>query len=63
MQAGEHGDGINDAISHLHEKLLKLNELMYTNAAKELAKERHELLKNFSDELEDEAISCGDFNF
>lgn len=63
MQAGEHGDGINDAISHLHEKLLKLNELMYTNAAKELAKERHELLKNFADELEDEAISCGDFNF
>ena len=63
MQAGEHGDGIEDAISHIHEKLLKLNELMYTSTAKEIAKERHAMLKHFADQLEDEAISCGDFLF
>jgi len=60
MQAGEHGDGIEDATSHIHEKLLNLRELMYTDTAKEFAEERHELLQRFADALEDETISAGD---
>jgi len=54
MQAGEHGDGIKGANDHIHEKLLKLKELMYTDKAKEIAKQRHALLKQFIDALEDE---------
>ncbi|MBN2734221.1 MAG: HD domain-containing protein [Methanomicrobiaceae archaeon] len=57
MQAGEHGDGIEGAIAHLHEKLLKLKDLMYTDTAKEFAEERHALLQRFTDALEDESIS------
>jgi uncharacterized protein len=60
MQAGEHGDGIEDATSHIHEKLLNLRELMYTDTAKEFAEERHALLQHFADALEDETISAGD---
>ncbi|WP_048151071.1 HD domain-containing protein [Methanolacinia paynteri] len=60
MQAGEHGDGIEDAIAHFHEKLLNLRDLMYTDTAKEFAEERHELLQKFADALEDETLSAGD---
>ena len=59
MQAGEHGGGIEDATSHIHEKLLKLRELMYTDTAKEIAEERHALLQRFADALEDETIRAG----
>ncbi|WFN34954.1 HD domain-containing protein [Methanogenium sp. S4BF] len=57
MQAGEHGGGIGDAVSHIHEKLLKLRRLMYTDAAVEIAKRRHALLERFIDSLEDETGS------
>ncbi|WOF16121.1 HD domain-containing protein [Methanoplanus sp. FWC-SCC4] len=54
MRAGEHGDGIEGAVSHIHEKLLKLQGLMYTAGAKEIAEQRHALLQRFADSLEDE---------
>lgn len=54
MQAGEHGDGIEGAVGHFHEKLLKLKGLMYTDGAKEIAEERHAHLQEFVDSLEDE---------
>ncbi|MBP2132391.1 HD superfamily phosphodiesterase [Methanomicrobium sp. W14] len=59
MQAGEHGNGIEDTGAHFHEKLLKLKELMYTDTAKGFAEERHELLQKFADALEDEIKSAG----
>jgi len=60
MQAGEHGDGIEGAVAHIHEKLLKLRDLMYTDTAKEIAEGRHALLQRFTDALEDEIKSAGD---
>ncbi|WAI01420.1 HD domain-containing protein [Methanogenium organophilum] len=54
MQAGEHGDDIGNAVSHLHEKLLNLRRLMYTAAAADIAERRHALLQRFVDSLEDE---------
>jgi len=59
MQAGEHGNGIEDASDHIHEKLLNLRKLMYTDTAKEIAEERHALMQRFADALEDETISVG----
>lgn len=59
MQAGEHGGGIEDASAHIHEKLLNLRKLMYTDTAAEIAEERHALLQRFADALEDETISAG----
>ena len=54
MQAGEHGDGIEGAARHIHEKLLNLRGLMYTDAAAVIAEKRHVLLQEFVDGLEDE---------
>jgi len=54
MQAGEHGDGIQGANDHIHEKLLKLRGLMYTGAAAKIAERRHALLQEFADALEEE---------
>ncbi|MFA5267986.1 MAG: HD domain-containing protein [Methanoregula sp.] len=54
IRAGEHQGEIGDAISHIHDKLLKLNGLMYTNTAKRLAEERHRFLVVFLERLNDE---------
>ena len=54
MQAGEHGDGIEGAVGHIHEKLLNLRGLMYTDQGAEIAGQRHALLQEFVDSLEDE---------
>ncbi|KAF1073777.1 hypothetical protein MKMG_02076 [Methanogenium sp. MK-MG] len=54
LQAGEHGGGIGDAASHIHEKLLNLRGLMYTDGAGEIAEQRHALLQRFVESLEDE---------
>ncbi len=54
MQAGEHGDGIGDAVRHIHVKLLNLRGLMYTDAAAKIAEKRHVFLQEFVDSLEDE---------
>jgi uncharacterized protein len=54
MQAGEHGDGIEGAARHIHEKLLNLRGLMYTDAAAVIAEKRHVLLEQFVNALENE---------
>ncbi|MCK9580763.1 MAG: HD domain-containing protein [Methanoregula sp.] len=54
MRAGEHGSGIEDAVSHFHEKLLRLNDCMYTGTARAIASERHAFLHRFLDNLEQE---------
>ncbi|MBN1166759.1 MAG: HD domain-containing protein [Methanospirillaceae archaeon] len=59
MQAGEHGGGIKDASAHIHEKLLHLREMMYTDTAAEIATERHALLQRFANALENETTSAG----
>lgn len=68
IRAGEHQGEISDAISHIHDKLVKLNGLMYTRSAKRLAEERHRFLCLFLERLNEEtnlpvipAGSRGDF--
>jgi uncharacterized protein len=45
---------IEDTIEHFKEKILKLPELLHTKTAKELAKEREEVVKCFLENLERE---------
>ena len=54
MRAGKRGDGIEGALGHIHENLLNLQGLMYTDGAKEIAEGRHALLQRFLDRPEEE---------
>jgi len=54
MRAAEHGGSIDDAIFHFHDKLLKLNEHMYTLTGREMAKKRHAVLVSFLANLHEE---------
>ena len=54
MRAGERGGGIEGATGYIYEKLLNLQELMYTDSAREIAEGRHALLQRFVDRPEDE---------
>jgi len=51
LRAGEHNGGIKDAVDHMHDKLLKLTDLMYTGTAKRLAGERHRFLCMYLEHL------------
>ncbi len=54
MQAGEQGRGIEDATRHFYDKLLNLKGRMYTESAREIARERHAFLVAFLDALDGE---------
>lgn len=54
MRAGEHGGSIHDGIDHFHDKLLKLPDLMYTDTARRIARERHAFLVRFLEILKEE---------
>jgi uncharacterized protein len=51
IRAGEHHGEIRDVVGHIHDKLLNLNGLMYTDTAKKIAEERHRFLAVFLQEL------------
>jgi len=51
IRAGEHQGEIQDAIDHIHKKLLNLHSLMYTKTAKSLAEDRHRFLILFAETL------------
>lgn len=51
MYSGEHGRSIEDSLAHFEEKILQLKELMYTETAKELARERHRFTEEFVERL------------
>jgi uncharacterized protein len=54
IRAAEHGGSIDNAIFHFHDKLLKLNEHMYTPTGREIAKKRHAVLVSFLANLDEE---------
>jgi uncharacterized protein len=54
MQAGEQGGDMQDAAAHIHEKLLKLKDRMYTHSARELAGRRHHVLASFAEAFDEE---------
>ncbi len=54
IRAGEHGGGIDDAVAHFHDKLLKLSDCLYTATGRRMAQERHAVLVAFLKTLERE---------
>ncbi len=56
--SGEKGRSIEETLKHFEEKLLKLKDMLYTNTAKELAKERHEFLVKFYEQIKRELRFC-----
>ena len=54
MRAAERGGTLDDAVGHFHDKLLKLKDLMHTETARGIARERHEFLAGFLTTLERE---------
>ncbi|MFW9832677.1 MAG: HD domain-containing protein [Candidatus Thorarchaeota archaeon] len=55
-QAETRGSGIKGFLNHADEKLLRLKDLMYTDAARIVAEERHRTLETFVMQLREE---CG----
>lgn len=51
LRAAEHGGGIEDAVDHFHNKLLKLKGRMFTKTGQKMAEERDRFLRTFLDAL------------
>ena len=53
----EHDRPISEFISHFHEKLLQLKDLVYTDEVKILAKQRYKFMQLYLDQIERE-LKC-----
>ncbi len=60
LYSGEKGRGIEETLKHFEEKLLKLYDCLYTETAKEIARERHAFLKEFYERLKGELSSLSE---
>ncbi len=47
MNKEEYRNGKSTSIHHFHEKLLKLTDMLHTDTAKAIAKERHQYMQQF----------------
>ena len=47
MNKEEYRNGTSTSIHHFHEKLLKLSDMLHTDTAKVIAKERHQYMEEF----------------
>jgi len=54
MRAGERGRSLASAAQHFHDKLLRLQDGMHTETARELAARRHQVLERFLSDLKTE---------
>ncbi len=54
LYSTETARGIKETIEHFEEKLLKLYELLYTETARKIGRERHRFLKEFYDQIKNE---------
>ncbi|GMK48652.1 phosphohydrolase [Paenibacillus glycanilyticus] len=54
MTAEEYRNGKSTAINHFHEKLLKLKDLVNTDAARKIAEERHRYMEQFVERFYEE---------
>jgi uncharacterized protein len=61
-QSAVTGVGIQGFLKHADEKLLRLRDLLYTQAAKQLGKKRHRVLELLVEELRSEIASPGRFS-
>jgi uncharacterized protein len=59
IRAGEHGGEIRDGMEHIHDKLLNLYGLMYTETGKKLAEKRHHYICQFLETLTSEMCLPG----
>ena len=51
---GQHGRDMSESVSHFHDKLLLLKDMMTTDMGREMAEKRHVFLEDFLRELEEE---------
>jgi len=51
MYSGEHGRGIEASLDHFEEKILRLKDLMHTETAKRIARDRHDFTVQFLERL------------
>ena len=51
---GKNGRSLDESVQHFHDKLLLLNDLLYTKEAKEIGEERNQYLISFLEEYKKE---------
>ena len=56
---GEHGRPMRESVGHFHDKLLKLKDLMNTEAGRRMAEERHAFLEEFLERYRKETEGDG----
>ncbi|WP_456328805.1 HD domain-containing protein [Archaeoglobus sp.] len=52
--SGEKGRNVEETLIHFEEKLLKLKDMLYTETAREIARERHKFLEEFYRQIKKE---------